>query len=47
MARGQRFRLWVDAVVAERMDRVIVINDGRIAAKKTGREGTMYEVEKT
>jgi len=29
------------------MDRVIVINDGRIVTKKTGRDGTMYEVEKT
>lgn len=47
MTRGQRFRLWVDATVAGRMDRVIVINDGKIVAKKTDRDGTMYEVEKT
>ena len=47
MAPGQRFRLLVDESVAGRMDRVIVINDGRIVAKKTNRNGTMYEVEKT
>ena len=47
MARGQRFCLWVDAAVAGRMDRVIVINDGKIVVKKTDRDGTMYEIEKT
>ncbi len=46
MAPGQRFRLLVDASIAGRMDRVIVINDGRIVTKKTDLNGTMYEVEK-
>ena len=47
MVRGQRFSLLIDTGITGRMKRVIVINDGKIIASKTDRNGTVYEVEKT
>ena len=47
MAAGQRFLFIVDQKIAGRMDRVIMINDGRVIKKEVGAEGTVYEVERT
>ena len=46
MTFGQRLFFVADAAVAVRMDRVILINDGKIIDKKIGPQGTIYEVEK-
>ncbi len=46
MTYGQRFCFVVDAAVAGRMDRVILISDGKIIDKKIGLQGTIYDVEK-
>ncbi len=47
MRPGQRFRFIVDDSIAGRMDRVVLINDGRIISKNKADKATVYEVEKT
>ncbi len=47
MASGEEFSFIVDNDIAGRMDRVIMINDGRIVAKKRGDKGTLYTVVRT
>ena len=47
MASGDRFSFIVDTDIAGRMDRVIMLNDGRILAKEHGEEGTTYTVVRT
>jgi hypothetical protein len=47
MRSGQRFYFIVDGGIVVRMDRIIMINHGRIIARESGPEGTEYEVEKS
>ncbi len=47
MAGGDTFSFIVDNDIAGRMDRVIMLNDGRILAKEQGEEGTTYTVVRT
>ncbi|MFP7755346.1 hypothetical protein ACLG6S_11970 [Thermodesulfobacteriota bacterium B35] len=47
MARGEKFSFVVDADIAGRMDRVIMINDGRILAKERKEGGTVYTIVRT
>jgi len=47
MRPGERFAFVVDADVAGRMDRVVLINDGAIVRKQAGDDGVLYEVERT
>jgi hypothetical protein len=47
MKTGERFSFIVEQKIAERMDRVVMINDGRVKTKEAGTEGVVYEVERT
>ena len=47
MTTGERFSFIVDQNIAGRMDRVVLINDGRVISKVSGGEGVAYEVERT
>jgi len=47
MKTGQRFSFIIDQAIAGRMDRVVMINDGRVIKKEAGSEGIVYEVERT
>lgn len=47
MKSGQRFYFIVDRSIVVRMDRIILMNDGRILVKESGPEGIEYEVEKS
>ncbi len=47
MKPGERFFFVVDASIGGRMDRVIIINGGKIIDKKTVSQETFYEITKT
>jgi len=47
MKTGQRFSFIIEQKIADRMDRVVVINDGRVITKEAGSEGVVFEVERT
>jgi len=47
METGQRFSFIIDQDIADRIERVIMINDGRVRTKEAGSEGVVYEVERT
>ena len=47
MRPGQRFRFVIDPPIAGRMDRVVIVNDGRVLEKTAGEGGVLYLVEKT
>jgi len=46
MRTGQRFRFVVAPDITGRMDRVVLINDGRIVSRTSIPDGVIYEVEK-
>ena len=47
MRSGERFAFVVDPDIVGRMDRVVVINDGKIVSKTRKADLVQYEVEKT
>ncbi len=47
MENGQRFSFIMSMDIAERMERVIMINDGRVVGKKRQDEDVIYTVERT
>ncbi len=47
MKPGARFSFIVDPDVAGRMDRVVLMCDGRVIGKESDAEGVVFEVEKT
>ncbi|NOQ46681.1 MAG: hypothetical protein GQ559_08440 [Desulfobulbaceae bacterium] len=47
MDAGDEFRFIVDENIAGRMDRVVMLHDGRIEKKEKGPEGISYLVGKT
>lgn len=47
MAIGERLSFLVDKDVAGRMDRVVLINDGRVIGKTAGPDGVVFVVERT
>ena len=47
MHPGEAFRFILDEDTAGRMDRVVMINDGRVEKKEKGADGVTYLVSKT
>ena len=47
MSAGEELSFIVANDIAGRMDRVILLNDGRILAKEPGPEGTVYTIVRT
>jgi hypothetical protein len=47
MQAGQHFRFIVDPDIAGRMDRVVLMADGKVEQKERGPEGVWYLVGKT
>jgi len=47
MKPGHGFSFIVDEKISGRMERVVMINDGRLITKKISPEGIVYEVERT
>lgn len=47
MKAGHGFSFIVDQKIAGRMERVVMINDGRVLTKKNSPEGIVYAVERT
>ncbi len=47
MQPGQRFSFLVSPDVAGRMDRVVMINDGRVVSKQEQAGDILFTVEKT
>ncbi len=47
MKIGQKLRFIVSGDIAGRMDRVVVLNDGRVIEKRPQGEDVLYSVEKT
>jgi len=47
MKAGQRFSFTVSMDIAGRMDRVVMINDGRIVSKQQDNGDMVYTVERT
>jgi len=47
MASGQQFSFLVEKKIAERMSRVITINDGRAVSVEEQGEDLIYTVERT
>jgi hypothetical protein len=47
MRTGQQFSFIIASDIAGRMERVIVINDGRVVSKKQQLTDMVYTVEKT
>jgi hypothetical protein len=47
MTAGARFSFLAEKKIAERMERVITINDGRTVSVKEQGEDLMYTVERT
>jgi len=47
MGTGQRFSFIVSMDIAQRIERVIMINDGRVVDKKKQDEDVIYTVERT
>ena len=47
MRPGQRFTFVVDSDTSERMERVILINDGRVVSRRSQGRDMIYTVEKT
>lgn len=48
MAAGKQFSFVVSAKTAERMDRVVMINDGKVVTKQRHDKGdVVYTVEKS
>jgi hypothetical protein len=47
MASGEQFSFLVEKKIAERMNRVITINDGRAVSAEEQGEDLVYTVERT
>jgi len=47
MNNGARFKFIVAGDIADRIERVIMINDGRVVSKKPSNGDLIYTVERT
>ena len=47
MASGEQFSFFIEKKIAERMNRVIAINDGRVVTVEEQGEDLIYTVERT
>jgi len=47
MASGEQFSFLVEKKIAERMNRVIAVNDGRVVSAEEQGEDLVYKVERT
>jgi len=47
MTNGARFNFIVAADIADRIERVILINDGRVVSKEQANGDVIYTVERT
>ncbi|MGB5684996.1 MAG: hypothetical protein WBM35_04235 [Candidatus Electrothrix sp.] len=47
MASGEQFSFLVEKKIAQRIDRVIAVNDGRVVSAEEQGEDLVYTVERT